>query len=93
MANNRLKAQWQKVDVGKQALGIWACLSLPSILVTLVLYFCPESDDDDDRESRVAASASDHVFSSSNASYTCYENLTVYHPIYLEVSMIEKRVS
>ena len=42
MANNRLKAQWQKVYMGKQALGIWACLSLPSILVTLVLYFCPE---------------------------------------------------
>ena len=70
----------------KQALGIWACLSLPSILVTLILFFYPESDDD--KESRAAA-ASDDV---SNASYTCYENLTVYHPIYLEVSTIEERI-
>ena len=76
--------------MGNQALGIWACLSLPSILVTLVLYFCPESGKDDEKESHaVAASASDQsVFGGSNASYTCYENLTVYHPIYLEVSTI-----
>ena len=45
---------------------------------------------DDDKESN-RASASDDV-SSSNASYTCYENLTVYHPIYLEVSTIEERI-
>ena len=66
----------------EQAFGIWACLSLPSILVTLVLYFYPESDDD--KESR----ASDV----GNVSYRCYENLTVYHPVYLEVRRVIVRL-
>ena len=46
---------------------------------------------DDDKESN-RASASDDV-SSSNASYTCYENLTVYHPIYLEVRLRSRFLS
>jgi hypothetical protein len=71
-----------------QALAIWVCLSLPSIVVTLALYAFPadiedeDKDDDDDGGGEGGDNGQEEV---TNVSYTCYENYTIYHPMYLEV--------
>jgi len=67
------------------AFVLWLLFTLPNVVVTLVLYFRV-----DEQEERIEGGSKEDLKSASNATllndletvYPCYDNLTVYLPIY-----------
>ena len=69
-----------RVQIRLIALVVWLLLSLPSILVTLGLYFMPVSSIDSG-ETNITQAAPSEV-ETNNVTYACYENYTIYEPLY-----------
>ena len=75
MPSEMLRGVPVRVMIRLQALLVWTVLSIPSIAVSLILYFSP-SKDEDVKDKDVTT---DDV---KNVSYPCYHNYTVYYPVY-----------